>query len=335
MNDTVNCVCYCNIYYKHGDIILFILPCNHIVHQHCFNEYLIKSLGSHNTIKCPLCDNNISLILNETQLCKKKYKQQLIDIKSVKSDASIGINYLTLPLFTLKLTTFMNKLLSINTKNDILSSLEYVLRILNIKINIIDNTKKNPIKICNNTVKWLNNDDIKRKKIIIANHSHFLDAVILYYLFRAGIISSEFINKTDIGRILVEKMNILIFKRGIDTNMVEKIKQYMINHDKLIIFPEGMISHHDTIIQFRTGAFHVGESVCPIVIKYKPLVHDDDFSQFLMKIGTHSSVNVDVYINDLQHPPFNTEKIEHIRDYMAKIGKLDKSRVSNKSIKEH
>lgn len=69
--------------------------------------------------------------------------------------------------------------------------------------------------------------DNERKLVIISNHSHYIDSIIIYYLFRCGFVSGDFINKTDIGRIIATKLKLLIFKRGVDTNMVEKIKLYL------------------------------------------------------------------------------------------------------------
>ena len=54
----------------------------------------------------------------------------------------------------------------------------------------------------------------------------------------------------------------------------------------------------------------------------------------LLKLITQHEINVTVYINDFFYPPFDNEKIEKVRDHMISIGKFEKSRVSNKSLKE-
>ncbi len=239
-----------------------------------------------------------------------------------------------LPLSIIKFTSLINKLIISNTEKDLLSFAEHAFNSLNIKINIIDNTQKNPIYIKNNQIYWENKEDNEKKMVIISNHSHYIDSFIMYYLFRCGFVSSDFINHTDIGRIIASKLKLLIFKRGIDTNMVEKIKNYLDEQKKIVMYPEGTFSNNETLIRFRTGAFNVGERICPVVIKYDKVIYDDDFKQMLFKIITQNEINVSIYINDFYEPPFDEEKIEKIRDFMCSIGKFEKSRVSNKSLKE-
>ena len=239
-----------------------------------------------------------------------------------------------LPISLVKLTSLMNKLILINTEKDLYLFIEYFLKLINVKINIIDNTVYNPIEIKNNKVIWKNKEDNNKKIVIISNHAHYLDSVIICYLFRCGFVSSDFINQTDIGRIIATKLKLLIFKRGVDTNMVEKIKLYLNEKKKIAIFPEGGLVNNDTMIRFRTGAFYVGETICPIIIKYNKIVYDDDFKQMLFKLITQNEIIISVYINDFFHPPFNQEKIDLIREHMISIGKFNNSRVSNKSLYE-
>lgn len=351
-NIIVNYSCFCSKVFLNGEKLLYVLPCCHIIHENCFNNYILKyqykklfngqnndlkktDQNPYNFMKCPFCKNNITTILTEYKInSKKKYKQYKIDIKSIKLDNSASINYMLLPLSIIKFTSFMNKLIIANTEKDLLNTIEYVFSSFNFKINIIDNTSKNPIVIKNNMVSWKNKKDNNGKIVIISNHSHYLDSVILYYLFRCGFVSSDFINKTDIGKIIATKLKLLIFKRGVDTNMVDKIKQYLEEQNKITIYPEGAFANNDTMIRFRTGAFYVGENICPIVIKYNKIIYDDDFKQMLYKIITQQEIVANVYINDFFYPPFDNEKIEKVHDFMIKVGGFEKSRVSNKTIKE-
>lgn len=357
-NTIVNYSCFCSKCFYTNDKILYILPCCHIVHENCFNNYILKcqyknfnkfnesskfdNCCSLNTLKdskislaCPQCNHSIKTVLTEYKLnSKKKYNQYKIDVKSLRLDNSSMINYMILPLSLIKMTSMMNKLMLVENEKDLLSTIECVLASFNIKINIIDNTKKNPIEIIKHKISWKNKDDDNKKLVIISNHAHYLDSIVIYYLFRCGFVSSDFINQTDIGRIIATKLKLLIFKRGVDTNMVEKIKQYLCEQKRIVIYPEGAITNNDTLMRFRTGAFYVGESICPIVIKYDKVIYDDDFKKMLFKIITQNEINITVYINDFFHPPFDNDKIEKIRDYMISVGKFEKSRVSNKSIKE-
>lgn len=340
-NKIVNFTCYCKKYFKTEEKILYILPCCHMIHEQCFNTYISQkgySKITNDKLLCPYCLNNIDTILHESKIVSnKKYIQYKHDINSVKLDTSASINYLSLPLSVIKLTTFMNKLLLVNSEEDLIETVEYLIKILNIKLNIIDNTKNNPITVnSDNTIKWQKYADNIKKKVIISNHAHYIDCVIIYYLFRCGFISSEFITSTDIGRIIATKVKLLIFKRGVDTNMVEKIKEYLNNtkSGKIAIFPEGALVNNNTMIQFRTGAFYVGATICPIVIKYDKIIYDNDFSQMILKLISQSEIKINVYINDLVDGPFDTEKINNVRNHMMNVGKFNNSRVSNKSIKE-
>lgn len=345
MKKQVNCSCFCSKSFGYNDKLLYILPCCHIVHENCFNDYIIKEQYKNLDIKnrsnnnfnlnCPNCNSNIETILNETKINNKaKYHQYLIDIKSVKIDNSAHINYTVLPFSMIKFTSLINKLVLINSEQDIINTIEYIIKMSHIKINVIDNTKVNPIQISNNKIVWKKIKDNKQKIVLISNHAHYLDSVIYYYLFRCGFVSSDFINRVDIGRIIASKMNLLIFKRGSDTNMVDKIKTYLNDQKRILIYPEGMITNNDTIMRFRTGAFYVGETICPIVIKYDKVIYSDDFQQMIFKLITQNEIVVNVYINDFYYPPYDEQKIESIRNTMAKIGNFEKSRVSNKSLKE-
>lgn len=342
----VNYSCFCSKSFYTLEKILYILPCCHIVHQPCFNNYILKSqykkFDYKNTINnsavllnCPLCNNKIKTVLTEYKInSKKKYIQYINDIKSIRIDNSSLINYMILPISIVKLTSFMNKLILVNSIKDLISTIEYVLNVCNIKINIIDNTTKNPIIIKNNRVFWKNKEDENRKLVIISNHGHYLDSVIIYYLFRCGFVSSDFINHTDIGKIIATKIKLLIFKRGVDTNMVNKIKEYLEEQNRIAIYPEGAIVNNDTMIRFRTGAFYVQKSICPIVIKYDKIIYDDDFKHMIFKLITQNEIIVNVYINDFFHPPYDQNKIDMIRNYMMSLGKFNNSRVSNKNVKE-
>ena len=340
----VNYSCYCSKFFYANDKILYILPCCHMVHEKCFNNYIIKyqykNFDYNNnlnfSLNCPLCNQKIKTVLSEYKinLKKKKYNQYRIDIKSIRIDTSANINYMTLPLGIVKLTAFLNKLIAANDHKDIISTIENAFISLNLKINIIDNTKKNPIYIKNNIVNWKNKEDNNQKMVIISNHVSYMDSLILHYLFRSGFVSSDFINQTDLGKIISKKLKLLIFKRGVDTNMVEKIKEYLEEFKKIVIYPEGAFSNNETIIRFRTGAFHVGATIVPVVIKYNKVIYDEDFKLMLFKLITQEEIIVNVYINDFFYPPFDNDKIEKVREHMINVGNMEKSRVSNKNIRE-
>lgn len=338
-NTVVNFICTCKKHFKMGDNILYVLPCCHMFHDKCFNQFVInKQLGSTtNDLECPMCNNKIKVVLDEKKIfSKSKYSKYQNDITAVKLNNSTPINYMSLPVSIVKFTTFINKAFLVETTAELLDTLENLLEILNIKINIIDNTtsKDKGFYMKDNILNWTDKKLNKSKTVIISNHSHYLDSFILYYIFRCGFVSSDFINTTDIGKLIASKCKLLIFKRGVDTNMVEKIKEYLEEMKKIVIFPEGVMANNDTLIRFRTGAFHTGANICPVVIKYNNFVYDDDMKQMIFKLITQKEIGVDVYINDMEFPPFDNQKIENIREKMAKSGNLKLSRVSNRGIVE-
>jgi len=335
----VNYSCYCKKFFMRDDKIMCIQPCCHIVHLTCLNKYLLDiqynklNNTNNNYLECPECKTRIKKILTENQILKnKKYQQECIDINSIRFPHNSSINYAFLPINIIKFNSLFNKLINSNTITDILDFNDLLFKSFNIKINIIDNTKYNPIKVLNNKITWLNKVD--SKMVIISNHSHDFDPFILFYIFRCGFMVSESINKTDIGKLIASKGNLLVFKRGIDVNVVNKIKEYIEKMKKIIIFPEGTIGNNETLLRFRTGAFYAGVPICPIVIKWRNYIYDENYRNFIFKFITQDEINVDVYINDLFYPPFTPEKIDEVRDFMAKIGNFKKSRVSNRSIKE-
>lgn len=329
-NALVNHICYCNNYFYNKTKIVVLLPCNHLLHEKCISHFLIN-----NKKKCPLCNIPFTKILTENRLSNSKYHQNIIDIKSVRlSEDTSSINYYTLPFAVVKFTATLNRLLAAQTHEEVFSAGEYFFRLFNIKINLIDNTENNPISFKNNIVKWKKKEDEHSNIILLSNHTNYIDTMILLYLFKAGCVTSDFVNKFEIGRRVADKCNLLVFKRGKDTNMVEKIKEYLKIHKRIIMYPEGGMGNHETLFRFRTGAFYTDGVICPIIIKYRPYIWDDNFKKYIFKLTTQEEINVDVYVNDLQYPPFNNEKIEKVRDLMAEVGDLKKSRVSNKFVKE-
>ena len=309
-----------------------MLPCCHMVHEKCMNNFILKTKKKDFKLKCPMCKTNIDEIITENNAkFNKKYKQICIDMKSVKlNDTESDINYLYIPMSIVKFTTIVNTLLAINSTEEFNNIVNYVINACNIKINVVNNMKKNKLLNIDNTLSI----ESCEKNVFIANHSHYLDSIIMRHLFKCGFIASDFINQLDIGRIVANKFDLLIFKRGVDKNVVNKIKTYLDDKKKIVIYPEGAMGSNETLLKFRSGAFNVDAPVCPVVIKYNPFVWDDNFNQFVLKILTHNEIKVDVYINDLQYPPFDDKKIEKVRNIMANAANLKKSRVSNRFFKD-
>jgi 1-acyl-sn-glycerol-3-phosphate acyltransferase len=127
---------------------------------------------------------------------------------------------------------------------------------------------------------------------------------------------------------------ILIVKRGTDKNTVKKMHDYIRDNKDLCIFPEGLITHPNILCRFRTGSFHTGFPVQPIIVKYNPHVYDNSATKFLLKAMSQEGITATVQILDPVYPPFTQEKIEIVRHMMAEAGNFAISRVSNRSVKD-
>jgi 1-acyl-sn-glycerol-3-phosphate acyltransferase len=321
MNDLIiNSSCkYCDLplpWYSNKIICLF--PCNHLVHKSCF----IKTIKNNSPQigKCPLCDNQIVDFMEEEDLkIKRKYSQQYIDIISVTNFD----NY-----------TNYNK--NIFQKN-ILSILEIFIGTPFMKgFEGGHQLCKHVLNLSNMNLEVYGMENINPKyerRIYIANHTTHFDFFVLFYLFKCGFLSSSFILKSAVGRHLTSLIPLLIFNRSKDKNTVKKIKEYVEKNGSIAIFPEGLITHPDTIIRFRTGAFHANQIITPVVMKFDPPIYDCLNSNFIMKLSS-GSISVKVYVLPEEHPPFSPERIEEIRDKMARAGNLAKSRVINRDIKD-
>ena len=86
-NITVNYYCICKKKYNQNDKICFVLPCSHMLHNHCIQ----------NKTHCPICNIVIQKKIHEDKiLSNSKYKLYQNDINAVKVNNSGVINYLNL-----------------------------------------------------------------------------------------------------------------------------------------------------------------------------------------------------------------------------------------------
>ncbi len=124
--------------------------------------------------------------------------------------------------------------------------------------------------------------------------------------------------------------------RGKSKNTVGKITKFMDENKKSVcLFPEGFLTHPKTIGRFRTGAFNTGYPVQPLIIRYNPVLNDDNPVFLFAKIFSQKKIEVNVQVLDLEYPPFDKEKIENIRHKMGRAGNMALSRVSNRDIIDH
>jgi 1-acyl-sn-glycerol-3-phosphate acyltransferase len=319
MKKTINVMCSCKDFLVNKkDAYCYIIPCEHVFHVSCINKHINKS------IKCPLCDTQINRIIHEN-IVKANYKktkkitQNHIDLISLKHvyDYS-SIDYFNLIIRMPTLTNHFIQLLNSNNEKELRYHLTQLLYNSSIKI-----SKSGKIT----------NDHV----IFICNHISYLDPIILYFLTSCGFVgSSKMIHESPIGKKTLEILPLISINRGKNENTVNKIKEYMNKHTNrnICIFPEGMISHPDTLCEFRTGSFMVGVPIQPVIISYEPVITAHSINEFLFKLVSQNNIKVKVKFLNQENPPFNNDKIDDIRIKMASAGNLMLSRVSNRDIKE-
>lgn len=314
-NKDINIICSCNNYlYDKYNCYIVLQPCEHIFHINCYNK---------KNKRCPICKNGVVKFKRENELKKSKnykYIQQYIDILSVKSSYNNShINYSNLLTNTIPFMMDIYSLLNKNSEKEIYNSLTQILYDCNIKITIENKPLNNKFPI-----------------VFIANHTSYLDSVIIYYLTKCCFVGSKkTISETSIGKKALQILPIIPITREKKKNngTVKKMKKFIKEKKRSIcLFPEGMITHHKTLAQFRTGAFRLNTPIQPIIISYDPVINGSSSINTILKVITQNKINVNVKFMDLYYPPFSDEQIYKIRLDMAKNGNLLLSRISNRLI---
>lgn len=322
----INFNCFCNKDNYYADLIVYI-PCNHFAHSVCVSKNVLENINV-----CGICKNPYTKIILEENILKSKNNEIINNYKAIKNLNQSLTNYTLTPKSLILFNTCINKLMRINTLDDIDDCVNFILNKLNFKINLLDNTKKNPILHNGEKIVWKNKKD-NQTKIIISNHCSVMDGAILYYLFKCGFVASDIINSISVGRIISERIKLLVFKRGEKQGMVNKISDYLkTTKNNLCIFPEGCVSFNHSLLQFRTGAFYAWDVICPITLNYKTNFMHNDIMTEIFNALSQEKIIIDVVINDLEYGPFDIEKI---RNKMAKVGKLKKTNINSRNIKDN
>jgi 1-acyl-sn-glycerol-3-phosphate acyltransferase len=304
------CICNKNMTSIKNEIIM-VNPCEHLLHISCYGKFKNKI--------CPLCNNNITNITRFSDFKKNKnIYQKAIDILCLTniddtSDYSIINVFINAP-----------KVLSTFAKFPFSKGIKAGRKLCE------DAFFMNRFKINVSGLEYIKDEP----KIFISNHSSNMDFIILFYLLGTGFLAFSGMKDNIITRQLLKIMPCMLIDRGKKNNSVKKMKEYVKTHGSICLFPEGLITHPRTLAKFRTGAFNVGYPVYPIVINYSTTLVDSNTSKFILKLFSNNELTIDVKILKPFYPPFNQDKIENVRHYMAKKGNLMLSRVSNKDIKE-
>lgn len=308
-NKELNSKCSCKrglVWNKHGVVMLY--PCEHMYHKECINDIIND--------KCKFCKTHIEKII--TLFDEDLHYQRFADLLSV--------------------TYYDN--LSHTTPSKFIDSIFDLASII-VRIPMA-NDKEKCKELCektfalnNLTMKVYGLDKIKleKYKVYICNHVTYLELAIIYYLLGTGFLASTMVNEHKIIDQFKSIVPMLIIKRGGNgTDIVSQMREFVDKYGSICLFPEGIMKHPDSLIRFRTGAFHIGRPIYAIVMKYNNLLSDAKFDGLLYKLGAKRNMAIEVHILGPYYPPFNNHDIENIRMDMAKRGNMVLSRVSNRDV---
>lgn len=292
--------------------VVMLFPCEHLIH--------LKCLAKSDCRNCGICNQKIQRVIRSDDFkFDASLYQQCVDIISVSNFD--------------KLSTIDSKEVILNLPSLIgtLAQLPFTKGINQARKLVEDIFSMNNIKI---KVRGLN----KLKpgpKVFISNHTSHLDFLTLFYVLKTGFLTSAAINESALSKQFLNIVPLLVVERGKGSgNTVDKMKKYVEEKGSICLFPEGMLTHPDTIIRFRTGAFHIGHPIYPIVLKYKNVVADMSTSNFVLKMTSTQSETIEMFILNPFYPPFDDKKIEMVRMAMANKGSMLLSRVSNRDVKD-
>ena len=314
MDKIINSRCICNIGLSWTTKKqVMILPCEHIIHINCHKTDNL----------CDICNNEITKMMTFEEIKSEskngiiQYQRYIDMIASSNVDHIVKIGKHNAKHLS-DVMSFMSTIPFMKGYDELQAFCHEILRLLNTKL----------------IINGYENINESEKKVYISNHTTYIDTAVINSLFKCGYVVSSLINKSHLGRMIRDIVPILIIdhnKKGSST--VEQMSEYIKNNNSLCLFPEGVITHPDIIQNFRTGSFHTGYPVQPIIIVYDKIIYDNDIYLFLEKVLSTKELTITVTILKTEYPPFDDKKIEEIRCKMAKAGNLAVSRISNRDIK--
>jgi len=313
MDKILNFQCICGrTYYKNIKLVM-LLPCEHIFHELC--------VKTRKCIFCPICDIEIEGNYKMTDKLNTDIdKQRYIDMLSVSNYCCMS-DYNTGAVIDNALE-LSNVIVNIPMCNGLKDSRELIDKFLS-----LNDTEVH--------VRGLDRYRARDKKVFIANHTSYMDFMIISRFIDTYFLSSSFIKETVIGRMLLNIMPIMVFKRGHSQNTVDQMKEFVEKNRSICLFPEGAMCHPNTITRFRTGAFHVGTPIYPIILRYENIKSDFSIGTFLLKSSTRDKVKIYLDVIGPYYPPFTEESIAQIRRDMADVGGMLLSRVSTRDISDN
>lgn len=304
------CICGNGLPWVKKEVIM-LYPCEHLIHLKCF--------GKKKSRICPYCNQQITRIIRHDDFkYDESLYQQCIDIISVSNyDKMSKIDSTEVIMNLPNLIGTIAQIPFAKGSSGAMGIIENIFSMNNIQIKVkgLNKLKNEP-------------------KVFISNHTSHLDFLTILYVLKTGFLTSSVIKDNIVSKQFLKVVPLLVIERGKNKNTVEQMKQYVEEKGSICLFPEGMLTNPNTLIRFRTGAFYIGHPIYPIVLKYKKVVSDMSAQNFILKISSHQSEVIEMFILDPFYPPFDDDKIEVIRKAMADKGNLLLSRVSNRDIKD-
>jgi 1-acyl-sn-glycerol-3-phosphate acyltransferase len=176
-------------------------------------------------------------------------------------------------------------------------------------------------------------DDENNKTIYVGNHVATLDAFILPYKIKSGVLGSKkAIEVNSLSRMMKKCADIISVDRGKSTNTVQQMKDFMETRDTLFCFPSGMFTSYDSIPLFRSGAFVIGHRIRPIIIEYEQDVSSlNEMDMILYYPRVNATIHILDPIVQEQGQPIE-EFIELVRTTMANHCKFKLANIDSHDI---
>ncbi len=310
----VNIQCYsCQKYFSLSNVPVCVFPkCGHLTHlKHpCFSTYcLICEDHCGPPISLNEINENSQYYINGKSIIREIPKFNIIDRLRGISRVIISLPF----ILSLGFRLYFNLL----NKEYVCWLNNYIVKLLNIKVKISNKSKLNFL-------------DNSYKRILIANHTNFHDSLVIGSLLgptdNFGFVASRVINSTLFGKALVNIMPNIIINENKNVSNYNIITEYFNKYPKekkLLIFPEGFLSHSEMLCKFRSTAFKLGYPVQPIILKYNQNI----FNLLNFDILCNKEIIVKVKVMDPINTDGSYESIENIRKLMAQQGNFKLSNV--------
>ncbi len=310
MNQDINCFCpECGERFSstYKEICMYN-QCNHLIHSKC------------NTTICQICNKWRGMGSSTTNLINDPNIKSITKnpIKWTWTDRLRGLTrlFISIPVIAFLFIRLTFNLIDLNY---IFWLNKYLCWLLNIYIKC---SNQSYYKLIDSTY----------KRVLIANHTNYHDALVIGFLLNPkvtiGVVASPIAQKSVFGRIALAVLPHIMTEQGSTFDKIADFFKINPEESRLLIFPEGMLTHEKTICKFRSSAFKLGYPVQPLIINYKQNVFDLNGFDFLCQ----KKINVQVTVCDPVDTDGTIESIELVREQMAKIGEFSLSDVSNKKL---